>query len=284
MKVVADYLGLTSLQLPRQHLDYGDRETILYALGVGLGRDPLDERELPFVLETGRLVALPTMATIFGRASDVTSRAGIDHRQVLHGTHRLTLHRPPPAAAELIMDERVAAVFDKGEGRGAIIEIEREARDLDGELVWTVVHGLFVRGAGGFGGARGDADPWTIPDRAPDLQVVTDTRRDQALLYALNGDRNPLHRDPAAARAVGFERPILHGLCTYGIACSAVVRTVCDYDPASVRAFDCRFSAVLFPGETIVTEIWDDGHTVSFRCKVPERGVTVIDNGRCLIG
>jgi acyl dehydratase len=142
----------------------------------------------------------------------------------------------------------------------------------------------FARGDGGFGGPKeGAPEPHAVPDRAPDLVHEAATRPDQAFLYALSGDRNPLHRDPNVARMAGFPRPILHGLCTYGIACRSVLSAVCDYDPARITGFDVRFSAPVFPGETIVTEMWVDGAIVSFRSKVKERDVVCLNNGKCTL-
>jgi acyl dehydratase len=153
-----------------------------------------------------------------------------------------------------------------------------------GEKLCTLVGTAFARGDGGFGGPKdGAPEPHAIPARAPDLVHEANTRPDQAFLYALSGDRNPLHRDPNVARMAGFPRPILHGLCTYGIACRSVLSIVCDYDPARITGFDVRFSAPVFPGETIVTEMWVDGAIVSFRSKVKERDVVCLNNAKCTL-
>jgi acyl dehydratase len=153
-----------------------------------------------------------------------------------------------------------------------------------GEKLCTLSSTTFARGDGGFGGPKeGAPEPHAIPDRKADLVHDCDTRPDQAFLYALSGDRNPLHRDPKVAKMAGFPRPILHGLCTYGTACRAIVSTVCHYDAAKITGFDVRFSAPVFPGETIATEMWVDGNIVSFRCKVKERDLMVINNGKCTL-
>jgi len=154
------------------------------------------------------------------------------------------------------------------------------------QKLFTIVSSLFARGDGGFGGpAHGGPEPHAIPERAPDLVTECETRPDQAFLYALSGDRNPLHRDPAFARMVGFPRPILHGLCSFGTACRAVLSTVGKYQPERVKEFAVRFSKPVFPGETIVTHIWVDGGTISFRAFVKEReGVMVLNNGLCVLG
>ena len=263
---------------------YGDRETMLYALGIGFGRDPLNAKELPFVYEND-LKAVPTMATVVGWGrSSTLAKSGINYMLVVHGEQRLAMHKPLPAYADVVFDERVTGVFDKGE-KGAIIVTEREITDQkSGQKLCTLSATIFARGDGGFGGPKEGAPvPHPLPQRAPDLVHEADTRADQAFLYALSGDRNPLHRDPNFAKMAGFPRPILHGLCTYGTACRSVLTSLCDYDPAKITGFDVRFSAPVFPGETIVTEMWADGPVVSFRSKVKERDVVCLNNGKCTL-
>jgi acyl dehydratase len=262
---------------------YTDRETMLYALGIGFGRDPLNAAELPFVYENG-LRTVPTLATVVAWGSAIIGRTGINYLLVLHGEQRLTIHRPLPIAAELLAEERVAGLVDKGE-KGAILVIEKILRLKEtGEKLCTLAATTVARGDGGFGGPReGAPQPHPLPARAPDLIHDCDTRPDQAFLYALSGDRNPLHRDPHVAKLAGFPRPILHGLCTYGTACRVIVSTVCKYDADKVTGFDARFSAPVFPGETIATDIWVDGNIVSFRSRVKERDVVVINNGKCTL-
>lgn len=265
---------------------YTDRETMLYALGIGFGRDPLNADELPFVYENG-LKTVPAMATVIGwGASSILAKSGINYLMVVHGEQRLTMHKPLPVAADVTMDERVLGVFDKGADKGAVLVTERVMKEAkSGGKLCTLVNTIFARGDGGFGGPKdGAPTPHTLPERAPDLVHDCDTRVDQALLYALSGDRNPLHRDPNVAKMAGFPRPILHGLCTYGTACRAVISTVCKYDATKITGFDVRFSAPVFPGETIVTEMWVDGPVVSFRSKVKERDVVVLNNGKCTLG
>ena len=263
---------------------YTDRETMLYALGIGMGRDPLNAAELPFVYENG-LKAIPTMTTVIGWGRAATlGRSGINYMMVVHGEQRLTMHKPLPAIADVVFDERVTGVFDKGP-KGAIILLEREMREQkSNDKICTATATIVARGDGGFGGpSEGAPEPHVLPTRAPDLVHEGDTRPDQAFLYALSGDRNPLHRDPSFAKMAGFPRPILHGLCTYGTACRSVLSTVCKYDPAKITGFDARFSAPVFPGETIITEMWVDGPIVSFRSKLKERDVVVLNNGKCTI-
>lgn len=262
---------------------YRDRDTMLYALGIGFGRDPLNEAELPFVYENG-LRTMPTLSTVVCWGSAIIGRSGINYLYVLHGEQRLTMHRPLPMAAEILADERVTGAFDKGE-KGAIVIIEKVLRLKEtGEKLCTLSATTVARGDGGFGGPQqGAPEPHPLPTRTPDLVQACDTRPDQAFLYALSGDRNPLHRDPKVAKMAGFPRPILHGLCTYGTACRALVSTVCNYDPDRIIGFDARFSAPVFPGETVVTEMWVDGRVVSFRSKVKERDLVVINNGKCTL-
>lgn len=264
---------------------YSERETMLYALGIGFGRDPMNEAELPFVYENG-LRTVPTMATVIGwGASGIMGKSGINYLMVVHGEQRVTLHKPLPTAADVTMDERVLGIFDKGKDKGAVLVTERVVKNAaSGDELCTLVSTIFARGDGGFGGPKeGAPEPHKLPERAPDLVHECDTRPDQAFLYALSGDRNPLHRDPRVAKMAGFPRPILHGLCTYGTACRAAISTICKYDPAKIAGFDVRFSAPVFPGETIATEMWVDGNIVSFRSKAKERDVVVLNNGKCTL-
>lgn len=279
-----DHRAILALRDEGRRFAYTDRDTMLYALASGMGRDPLDEKELPFIFEGRGLVALPTMAVVVAR-SPMPRTLPLDWTKVLHGSQSLILHRPLPAAAELVADTRVTKIIDKGAGRGALIVHETKARLINAaEPLFTVGGTIFARGDGGFGGPAGAipaAHP--MPRRAPDTVFVTETRRDQALLYRLTGDHNPLHADPWLAKAAGFPIPILHGLCTYSIAGRAVLASVCDYDPTRIGELDARFTAPVFPGDQIRTDIWIDGNMIAFRCRVEERGVVVIDHGKCVL-
>jgi acyl dehydratase len=279
-----NYDEIMQLSAVGKPFSYTDRDTMLYALGVGFGRDPMNEEELPFVYENG-LRTLPTQATVLGGAGFLLARSGINYLMIVHGEQRLAMHRPLPLAATVVSDERVVGAFDKGKDKGALVVTQRNIRLHESdEPLCTLSSTIFARGDGGFGGPKdGAPEPHRLPRRTPDLVHDCDTRPDQALLYALCGDRNPLHRDPSVARAAGFPRPILHGLCTYGTACRAVVSTICKYDPARITGFDVRFSAPVFPGETISTEMWIDGDVVSFCSKAKERDVVVINNGKCTL-
>jgi acyl dehydratase len=263
---------------------YDDRDTMLYALGVGFGSDPADEEELRYVFENRSLRTMPTMASIL-TPGDLLADCGWDYSRMLLGEQKLDLYRPLPKAGELLTDSRVVAAFDKGPDKGAVICVESEVRMAkDDTALFTVGSTVIAGGDGGFGGPTGSGLPrHSLPNREADLSCDLGTRPDQALLFRLCRDRNPLHADPALAREVGFDRPILHGLCTYGIACRAVLKTICNYDYTLISGFDVRFTAPVFPGETVTTEMWQDRNIVSFRCLVKERDSVVIDNGMCTL-
>jgi acyl dehydratase len=264
---------------------YRDAETILYAQSIGFARDPLDARELAYVYEQGRpLSTVPTMAAVMV-PDMIPADLGWDYAQVLHAEQRLQLHRPLPSAAELLIHKRIVDVIDRGAGRGAVFLVEAEGRlATSGAALFTVGSTIVARADGGFGGPAGRLPPpHRVPKRDPDLSCCLGTRRDQALLFRLNGDRNPLHADPGTARRAGFDAPILHGLCTYGVACHAILKTICDYDYTLITGFDARFSAPVVPGDTLRTDMWQDGNIVSFQCTVPERDVVVIRNGKCTL-
>jgi acyl dehydratase len=285
--VALDYGKLMALKRTGDRFSYGDRETMLYALGVGMGRDPLDANELAYVFERPGvpLKTVPSMATVLTRVP-LLKDCGWDYTKVVHGEQRLQLHRPLPQEDELIADSRVTGAYDKGAGKGAVIYTETAVRSAaDGSPMFTLHSTIFARGDGGFGGPAGSGPaPHELPRREPDRSLRLETRADQALLYRLNGDRNPLHADPELARRVGFKAPILHGLCTYGTACRAVLQAVAGYDHTRIAGFDARFSAPVYPGEAITTDLWIDGKTVSFRCRIAEReNVVVIANGRCIL-
>ncbi|MDB5840630.1 MAG: 3-alpha,7-alpha, 12-alpha-trihydroxy-5-beta-cholest-24-enoyl-CoA hydratase [Herminiimonas sp.] len=268
---------------PRE-FQYTERDTMLYALGVGLGRDPLDEKELAFVYENG-LKVLPTQAAVIAWNYNFILGSGLDEVMVLHGEQEIVLHQPLPVAASTVVTLRVTDVHDKGAGRGAIVKTETEVREKhSGRLLCTTRSTSICRGDGGFGGDPGPkVVPHPIPAHAPEFSCDLHTRPDQPLLYRLSGDDNPLHADPAVAREAGYERPILHGLCTFGIAGHALLKTICDYDSSALKELKVRFTAPTFPGDTIRTEMWRDGNIISFRCRAVERDVVVINNGRAVL-
>lgn len=263
---------------------YGPRDCILYALGLGVGADPTDPAQLAFVYEDG-LRVLPTMASILAypglwiREPDT----GIDWEQAFHAEQGVDFLRPLPVAGEIVAQTRITGVVDKGADRGALIYSARTGLDrASGEPLFEVRHTTFARRDGGCGDA-GVPGPRTVrlPERAPDHVVSWPTLPQQALLYRLNGDPNPHNADPRAARAAGLERPILHGLCTFGMAGLALLLTCCGGAPERLAAMDVRLSAPVYPGETLVIEIWGlaDDDALAFRCSVAERDITVLDNG-----
>jgi acyl dehydratase len=268
---------------------YTDRDSLLYAVAIGMGRDPLDPKELEYVCETVGNRVVPTAATVLSRTSrPAATRASLTSKMnfalMLHGEQRLTIHQPLPPAAETLVSGRTTGVYDKGEGKGTLVTSETDVTLADGSPLYTLGSTMFFRGDGGFGGqSNGAPVPHPLPDRVPDAVCEMPGRADQAMVYALCGDRNPLHRDPDFAKKAGFDVPILHGLCSYGIACHAVLKTMLDYDQTRVTGFDVRFSAPVFPGETQVVEMWQDGNVISFRVRIKERDVVSINNGKCTV-
>lgn len=279
-----NYDRLMAIKSEGLEYSYNDKDVMLYALGVGMGRDPMDETELAYVFEKTTLKTVPTVATVLSWNS-LLKDCGWDYSKVLHGEQRLTVHRPIPPQGDLIVDLRVVDAFDKGADKGAIILTEAAARlKSDNQPLYTLGSTVFARGDGGFGGPQGSGPaPHPIPERDPDASCELQTRPDQALIYRLCGDRNPLHADPELAQRVGFPVPILHGLCTYGHACYAILKTICHYDHTLIREFNVRFSAPVYPGDTIITDMWRDDNIVSFQCRLKERDVTVIRNGKCTL-
>ena len=268
---------------------YDDKDVMLYSLGVGLGADPMDERELAFVYERN-LKVVPTAATVLaarGQAAGPEPEyppgyrdSQINYLMMLHGEQKVELHRPLPVFGTFTSEERTLGAWDKGEGKGAVVASETVWFDASGEKVATLTGSMFARGDGGFGGPTdGQPAPHATPTRTPDFSLDFTIRPDQALLYRLNGDRNALHADPAVARSAGFDRPILHGLCTYGITCRAVLQGVLDYDADAIFSHQVRFSSPTYPGEVLTVDLWKDGKEISFEARVNARRTTVIRNG-----
>jgi acyl dehydratase len=276
------------LSLPARSVEtaFTRQDVILHALGVGVGLDGLGGDDLRFVYEK-ELLTLPTMATtLLGGDGGLIAQAGVDVRRMLHSEERLTIHRPLPPEGRVRTTSRIVNVADKGQEKGAVINMEHAITDAETEAPYaTVVMTLFCRGDGGYGGPNRDLFPaHTLPDRTPDRETLLPTAPNQAALYRISmRDVAPLHIDPEVAAAAGFERPILHGLCTYAVACRAVMKAHAGGDPARIRSFDARFAAPFYPGETLLTRTWRDGDVVSFECLAAERGVTVFKNGRCEI-
>lgn len=261
----------------RQQLSWKD--VALYALGVGAD-------ELPFVYEAG-IKALPTMAVVLAYPGFVwrDPRFGIDWTKILHGETSVIIQNPLPVAGEVVGKTSFGPFFDKGPAKGAVAIQTRHIQLADGTPIATVRNTTMLRGNGGFGGsADGQPQPHAIPDRPADIVHALPTAANQALLYRLSGDFNPLHIDPAVAASAGFSRPILHGLGSYGVAGRVILARLCDNDPARLKRLDVRFSSPVFPGETLTVEIWleaaaDGIERAAFRAQVRERGVTVLNNG-----
>ncbi len=266
-------------ELPPGRHRWDEDDVVLYHLGLGAGADPTGGRELDYVLED-RLKVLPSFGVIppFAVLAGLEALDGfdVDLAMLLHGEQDLDLPGPLPAAAEVETTARVAHVYDKG--KGALVVVETTSATDAGEVLCVNRFSSFLRGEGGFGGDSGPALADPRPKRAPDLVVERTTLPQQALLYRLSGDRNPLHADPAYAARGGFDRPILHGLCSYGIACKAAVDEVLDGDVGAVAGYRARFAGVVFPGETLVERIWREGDEVVFEVMTKERETPVLTN------
>ncbi len=257
-------------------------DIVLYHLGVGAGSPPTDPNELRYAYE-GDLQVLPTYATIpqFPIMMSMGFAPGfeINPAMILHGEHEIVLHEPIPTSGTVNQTGRVTEILDKGKGALAVMEIE-STLEKTGRPLFTNRASIFIRGEGGFGGQSGPATVDVVPDRAPDHVFESSTLPQQALLYRMvSGDKNPLHADPGFAAFAGFDRPILHGLCTYGIVCKVVVDHALGADAGAVASLAARFSGVVYPGETLVSSIWEEGDAVVVTSDVKERGVTVLTNG-----
>lgn len=262
-----------------QRQSYTRRDAILYALGVGLGGAPQD---LAYLDET-RLQVLPPFAATLGSPGMWIREPqfGVTFSQLIHLRQAATFHAPLPAEGDVVATARVVSITDRGAGRGAELLLHREISDAgDGMPYATIDQTLLLRADGGFGGPVAEREPSPIPNRLPDDEIAVTLSPRAALIYRLSGDYNPLHADPAVARSGGFERPILHGLCTLGVAGHAVLKTVLGYDPARFAGMRVRFTAPVLPGDTLRTELWVDGDTVSLRTTAVERKLVVLNHGR----
>ena len=243
---------------------WDSKDALLYALGVGCGVD-----DLAFVTENSEGIAqqvLPTMGVVLGTpgSSPFEHVGEINWTMLLHGEQSIELHAPIPVAGTVESVAELVGIYDKGSA--AVIVMETQSKDAEsGQPMWTTRSASFIRGSGGFGGDRGPSGKRNVaPDRGPDRGVTYKTGEDQALIYRLSGDRNPLHADPKFAAAAGFERPILHGLCTYGVTGRGLLSALCDNDPARFKKMEARFSASVYPGDDLTVRIWDteDGQAV----------------------
>lgn len=273
------------LELPPRVVNHSftERDTILYALGVGAGQDPDRYDELAFVYEVG-LQALPSLACVLAYPGfwQKEPEYGIDWKRVLHAEHSVRISKPLPVRGTVRGELTVDSIFDKGAGKGALMYSTRRIFDASNdELLATVRQASFLRGDGGCGGSAGPAPkPHIPPTRSPDEEIDMITRPEQALIYRLSGDYNPLHADPEIAKEAGLSRPILHGLCSYGVAIRALVRALCPNRPDRLRQIDCRFTAPVYPGDVLTVSIWRDSPTrASFRARVVERESIVLNNG-----
>jgi acyl dehydratase len=260
---------------------YERDDVILYHLGIGAGNPPTDENELQYTYER-RLKVLPTFAVVVGIGGGGLRKVpGLDFNPalLLHGEQAVEVHRPlPPEASKLHGQTRLRDIYDKG--KAALAVLENSVSDAEGPL-WTTRMALFLRGEGGFGGPAGPSVGNDPPDRAPDGVLETSTLPQQALLYRLCGDKNPLHADPEFARRGGFDRPIIHGLCSYGLTCKAVCDGVLGGDVTRIRGYEARFRGVAFPGETYLTEYWHEDGGILLQAKSKERdGAIIISNAR----
>ncbi len=255
--------------LPERSFAWTESDVLLYHLGVGAGSKPGDQTDvkaLRYTLDDERLQVLPSFGIVAPTFHETEAPrldlpgCDIDLANVLHGSQEIVVHRPLPTAARATVRTRISDVWDKG--KAAVIVQEGEAVDEAGEALFTTRSSIFVRGEGGWGGDRGPSTKVELPEREPDADTGYRTTPQQALLYRLCGDRNPLHADPEFAAAAGFPAPILHGLCSYGIVLRTVVDALLDSDTAAVRGFTARFAGVVFPGETIRVRAWDEGHQV----------------------
>jgi acyl dehydratase len=283
-----NYDELMSLKNLGQRYSYGDREVMLYAYGIGMGADPMDEKELAFVNEAAAiprsLKVVPTFASVAAWGAS-PGEMNLNRVMVVDGERDITFHRSLPVAEKLLVDSRVLAVFDKGKDKGAVIRHQTVLKNEKGEELATLVASRFARGDGGFGGpSEGQPEPHKVPSRAPDRSIDISTRPDQALIYRLCGDRNPLHSDPEFARRAGFSQPILHGMCTFGITCRGILQTYADYDPAAFKQHSARFSSPVYPGETVTLDLWKDGAVISFEARVKAREAVVIRSGKTVLG
>jgi acyl dehydratase len=273
-------LSVIGKQLDSSVHEYSEKDVILYALGVGCGPEDLE-----FVYEQD-LKVLPTFAVIpaFPALFAMGSAMDVNPLMVLHGEQRIELHGAIPTSGRLTTTPTVTAIYDKG--KGALVVTETETADAKGTLLFRNVFGAFARGEGGFGGDRGPSGPRNAPpERKPDAVVEMKTLPQQALLYRLSGDMNPLHADPNFAKIGGFDKPILHGLCTFGYVGRALLKSFCGNEPSRLKDFEARFAGVVYPGETIVTEMWDaKGGKILVQARTKERGEPVINSAAATVG
>lgn len=281
-----EYAKLKSWAFPELEQRYTERDTILHALSVGCGHDPTDTSDLRYVYDD-ELQALPTLGVVLGCPGFCLKNpeTGVDWAKVWPVEQGLVLHRPLPVSGGVAGRCRVNEILDKGAGRDALLYAERELLDAaSGERVCTVSSTILLRGQGGFGGFSGPApEPHPVPEAAPDLTLDLPTTTQAALICRLSGHYDAPHANPALTIVAGFPQPVLQGRTIYGIACRAILRACCHDDPARLESLHARFTAPVFPGETIRTEMWCDGTRITFRCRVVGRNTVVLNNGLAIV-
>lgn len=276
-----DPTQLLATEIPDSTATHDARDTIIYGLGLGLGMDPTDEWALRYVTESA-LLPVPTMPFVLSWMRGWIPRylKGIDFKGVVDAERSLTLHAPVPVSGVTRATLRVTDVIDKGSDKGALVVTERQLWSGDGTLIATMGQVLMARRNGGFGGEPRPAPPMpklpALPPRAADHSIVTQTSPQQALIYRLTGDDNPLHSDPALARSAGFERPLLHGLSTFGLTAVAAMRAAAPAHESALHRMQARFLSPVFPGERLVTDVWLDGKNAIVQTSAPDRGVVVL--------
>ncbi|MDP6863366.1 MAG: MaoC/PaaZ C-terminal domain-containing protein [Acidimicrobiales bacterium] len=289
MSIDPNAVGATAAPVERS---WGYRDSLLYAVGIGAGADDPVGSELEFTTNNSKGIeqqTFPTQGVVIGGSGGALGKVGeIDWGRVLHGSQGVTLHQPIPVEGTVVIEESVSGIWDKGDGKNAIIETESKVslKETD-EPLFDLRFSIVVRGSGGFGGEEGNTAPQVhAPEEAPDHEVTYQTRIDQALTYRLSGDYNPLHSDPWFATELGgFPKPILHGLCTYGFTGRALLHELCGGDPSRFKSMDSRFSSPVFPGDSLTVQMWvEEGQaiyrTIAQKDSAEER--VVIDNGLCL--
>lgn len=266
-------------ELDEVSFDWHSSDVLLYHLALGAGSSPTDPNELRYTYEKN-LRVLPTFATVapnlrvFDPPAVTFPGVKIDLAKVVHGKQSVTLHRPIPTEGKAVARSRIADVLDKG--KAAVIVQETEVTDTHGEPLWTTRSSIFAQGEGGFGGERGASDRVQLPEREPDAVIDSPILPQQALLYRLCGDRNPLHVDPEFAASAGFDTPILHGLCTYGVVAKAVTDRLLDADVTRVRSFSAQFAGIVLPGETLRTRVWNEQGRLLVTTTSPDRDETPV--------
>lgn len=277
---------ILGLKFPELEYTATPRDAMLYALGIGVGDKPEDAGDLQFVYEK-ELKMFPSQVNVICHPGGwiMDPALEVDWVKLLHGEQAFEILRPMEPGKTYTGRYKITGVLDKGPGKGALLFMRKELRKKgDDTLVSTVDSTYFLRGDGGSGGTLSEAPvPHALPERMPDSSVTISILPRAALIYRLSGDYNPIHADPALARKAGFERPILHGLCSLGVATRAILQECCGNQPERLRSLQLRFSSPVYPGETLLTDIWRDGQTVSFRARVAERNVLVLNNGRAVI-